>query len=73
MAMSLIDFRLSVRQKKTAIFFQAEGPLAGELKEAFQGSDFPSCQIMMLPYHLAVKYLVACPKKAFLVVLKQEY
>ena len=51
--------------EKDYLIFQAEGPLAAELKEDFQGSDFPSCQIMMLPYHLAVKYLVACPKGIF--------
>ena len=29
--------------EKDYLIFQAEGPLAAELKQDFQGSDFPSC------------------------------
>ena len=50
--------------EKDYLIFQAEVPLAGELKEAFQGVISHRVNYDA-PYHLAVKYLVACPKGIF--------
>ena len=51
--------------KKGYLMFLGEGPIGVELKEQYQGCDYPDCRQVLLPWDIAAKSLVACPRGIF--------
>ena len=51
--------------EKGHLMFLGEGPIGVELKERYQGCDYPDCRQVLLPQDLAAKSLVACPRGIF--------
>ena len=47
------------------LMFLGEGPIGVELKERYQGCDYPDCRQVLLPWDIAAKSLVACPRGIF--------